>query len=398
MGGVFISYRRADSQGSTGRLADGLGKDLGKDAPLFFDVTSIRPGEDFKDVIESTLAQCDVTLVMIGPRWVDLTDDMGRRRLDDPGDLVRLEVEHSLRSTTTTVIPVLVDGASMPTADDLPESIRGLAAINAAELAPRSFSNDVDLLARRVRAEITVERPTSALLSAGSVLVVLLAIALSLALGGFGEPTLDAPIGSGAISIAGTAVQGDEPIPVELSEPVVVGVDGVEDAAEVQLAFRVAGVPLGSTTWGTVTDGVAMVEADVTEFTSSGAATGELRVRDGDELVVATRSFVADVDNPWWRTAVGLATVLIVLAGFAYLESGLRSLRTGTPSFNGYASCVSGGVMLAIGLVLANAVFRTVHVGVASLIVTAVAVGAASLVLGYLVVSVTRPQRFAQGG
>ncbi|MEO0493506.1 MAG: toll/interleukin-1 receptor domain-containing protein [Actinomycetota bacterium] len=397
MGGVFISYRRADSQGSTGRLADGLGADLGKDAPLFYDIRSIRAGEDFKDVIESTLAQCDVTLVMIGTRWVDLTDDMGQRRLDDPADLVRLEVEHSLRSPTTTVIPVLVDGASMPSPDDLPESIRGLASINAAELTPRSFANDVELLARRVRAEITFERPTSALLSAASVLVLLLAVALSLALGGFGEPELDDPIGSGTVSIAGTEVRGDDAIAVELADPIPITVTGVDDAAEVQLSFAVAGVPLGSTAWGEVVDGVASVEADVTEFTASGAATGEVRVRDADELVVATRSFVADVDNAWWRTALGLGTVLIVLAGFAYLESGLRALRTGAPSFNGYASCVSGGVMLAVGLVFANAVFRSVHVGVASLLVTALAVAAATIVLGYLVVSVTRPQRFAQG-
>lgn len=397
MGGVFISYRRADSQGTTGRLADRLQQVLGRDAPVFYDIDSIRPGEDFADVITETLARVDVTLVMIGPQWTTLADAEGRRRLDDPGDLVRLEVEESLRSATTTVVPVLVDGAAMPSPDELPESIRSLAAIHAAELTPRGFANDTEMLVRRIRGQLNFERPTSKLLSAASVIVLLVAIALALALGGVGEPTLAAPVGSGAISIDGVSVDepNDEAVGVDLGEAVPVGVDGVTGAAEAQLRFSLASIPLGSTEWAEIEGGRALVAPEVTEFTASGAATAEVRVRDGDELIVATRSFVADVENPWYRSAMGLVPVLLALAGFAYLESGLRAMRSGRPSVNGYLSSAVGGVMLAVGLVFANAVFRSVHIGLPTLILTAFAVAVAALVLAYLVVTAARPARLA---
>ena len=399
MGGVFISYRRADSQGTTGRLADRLEVELGRTAPLFYDITSIRPGEDFKDVIEETLAQCDVTLVMIGPQWTTLADTEGRRRLDDPDDLVRLEVEHSLRSSTTTVIPVLVDGATMPSADDLPDSLRPLAAIHAAELTPRGFTNDTDLLARRVRGQLNVERPTSVLVSAASVVVLLLAVALTLAFAGVGAPDLGTPVGSGTITVGGEAVgpDADDAVAVDLTDDIVVTVDQVAGAAEVQLAFSVASIGLGSTEWAAIDGGTALVSPEATEFTTTGVTTGEVRVRDADGLVVATREFEADVENPWWRTGLGLATLLLGLAGFAYLESGLRNLRSSRPSVSGYVSCAAGGVMLAVGLVLASAVFRGKHVGLPTIVFAAVVVGAASLVLGYLVVTASRPRRFAGG-
>jgi hypothetical protein len=397
MGGVFISYRRADSQGTTGRLADRLQQILGRDAPLFYDIDSIRPGEDFQQVIEETLAQCDVTLVMIGPQWTTLADANGRRRLDDPADLVRLEVEESLKSSSTTVIPVLVDGASMPGPNELPESIRSLSSVHAAELTPRGFANDTDVLAQRIRGQLNFERPTSVLLSAASVLVLFVAVALVLALGGLGEPSLDAPVGTGDVRIDGVNATSDaDAIDIDLGEPVPISVDGVAGAAEAQLRFSVASIPLGSTEWGPVEGGTALVAADVTEFTTSGVVTAEVRVRDADEVIVATRAFEAAVQNPWYRTAMGLATVLLALAGFAYLESGLRSMRSGQPSVTGYVSCASGGVMLAAGLVFGNAVFRSVHVGLSTLVLTACAVAVAALILAYLVVTAARPRQFAR--
>lgn len=153
VGGVFISYRRDDSQGSTGRLADRLHQLLGDDVPLFVDIDSIKPGQDFRKVIADTVDRCDVTLVMIGPRWAHVTDEDGQRRLDDPGDLHRLEVESSLASATT--IPVLVEGARMPDPEDLPESIRELAYRHAAELSVRRFAADAEYLADLIRAELT---------------------------------------------------------------------------------------------------------------------------------------------------------------------------------------------------------------------------------------------------
>jgi TIR domain/Septum formation len=158
MAGVFISYRRDDSQGSTGRVADRLGQILGSDVPVFLDIDSIRPGQDFRAVIRDTLSRCDVTLVMIGPRWIDVADPLGTRRLDDPADLHRLEVESALRSSSTT-IPVLLEGATMPSADELPDSIRPLASVHAAEVSIRRFSADVEFLAELVRTEVTRTPP-----------------------------------------------------------------------------------------------------------------------------------------------------------------------------------------------------------------------------------------------
>ena len=150
MGGVFISYRRADSQGSTGRIADRLHHLLGDEIPLFLDIDSIRPGEDFRDVISDTLTKCDVTLIMIGPRWLDATDSEGNVRLEDEFDLHRMEVESAL-SSSATAIPVLVEGASMPGPDDLPESIRELAYLHAAEVSVRRFASDAEYLADLIR-------------------------------------------------------------------------------------------------------------------------------------------------------------------------------------------------------------------------------------------------------
>ena len=156
MGGVFISYRREDSQGSTGRIADRLHELLGDDVPLFLDIDSIRPGQDFREVISQTLAQCDVTLVMIGPRWLEVTDEDGNNRLAADGDLHRLEVESALASSAIT-IPVLVEGASMPAPGDLPESIRELAFLHAAEVSVRRFGSDAGYLADLVRSVAAAE-------------------------------------------------------------------------------------------------------------------------------------------------------------------------------------------------------------------------------------------------
>ena len=156
MGGVFISYRREDSQGSTGRIADRLHELLGDDVPLFLDIDSIRPGQDFREVISHTLAQCDVTLVMIGPRWLEVTDDDGNNRLAADGDLHRMEVESALASSAAT-IPVLVEGASMPAPGDLPESIRELAFLHAAEVSVRRFGSDAGYLADLIRTVVAAE-------------------------------------------------------------------------------------------------------------------------------------------------------------------------------------------------------------------------------------------------
>ena len=109
MSGIFLSYRREDSAGFAGRLADRLEAEFAAGS-VFRDVDDIRPGEDFQSAIDSQLQAVDAVLVMIGPRWLEARAKYGRR-LDDAADLVRVEVATALASGKP-VIPVLVSGAA----------------------------------------------------------------------------------------------------------------------------------------------------------------------------------------------------------------------------------------------------------------------------------------------
>lgn len=125
---VFISYRRADSAAFCGRIYDLLRQRF-KRRDIFKDVDSIPPGADFPSFIEQTLTRSDVTLVVIGPRWLGSTE-LAASRLADPADFVRIEIETALR-LGLAVLPVLVDGATMPAAEALPESLRPITRLNA---------------------------------------------------------------------------------------------------------------------------------------------------------------------------------------------------------------------------------------------------------------------------
>ncbi len=150
MKGVFISYRRQDSQSAAGRLADHLHEQL-PDIPLFRDVETIEPGVDFVEAINHALASCGILLAVIGPRWVSMTDASGRRRLDSPDDYARLEISTALQRGDVRVIPVLVEGASMPGADELPEELRPLVRRNAIELTDKRWEFDVSMLVETLR-------------------------------------------------------------------------------------------------------------------------------------------------------------------------------------------------------------------------------------------------------
>lgn len=122
--GIFISYRRDDAGGRAGRIFDRVSSEYGRER-VFMDVDSIRPGTDFAEYIDSALAGCNVLLAVIGPGWLDARTGEGARRLEDPHDFVRLEVATALRRGIA-VIPVLVNGASVPATERLPEDLRGL--------------------------------------------------------------------------------------------------------------------------------------------------------------------------------------------------------------------------------------------------------------------------------
>lgn len=140
---LFLSYRRDDSAGFAGRLADALEHRFGGGS-VFRDVDDIRPGEDFAQAIARHLATVEAVLVLIGPRWL-AADSHGRKRLHDPDDWVRREIQVALDSGKP-VIPVLVGGAPMPAAADLPTDLTGLARLQAAVLSDNGWQADVTRL------------------------------------------------------------------------------------------------------------------------------------------------------------------------------------------------------------------------------------------------------------
>jgi formylglycine-generating enzyme required for sulfatase activity len=124
MARIFISYRRSDSNTITGRIYDRL-KDAFGEQEVFRDFDLLYPGDRFPDALDYAVNHCDVMLVVIGREWLTATQD-GQRRLDSPTDFVRMEVEAGLRRDDVRVIPVLVNRASMPDAELLPDSLKPL--------------------------------------------------------------------------------------------------------------------------------------------------------------------------------------------------------------------------------------------------------------------------------
>lgn len=156
MQGIFISYRRQDSQSAAGRLADHL-KEHMRGVPIFRDVETIEPGVDFVDAINRALKSCGVLLAVIGPRWSSLTDATGKRRLDDPNDYTRLEIATALARDGVRVVPVLVEGAQMPGSDELPEDLKSLSRRNAIELTDKRWEYDVSQLVETLNKALGVQ-------------------------------------------------------------------------------------------------------------------------------------------------------------------------------------------------------------------------------------------------
>jgi hypothetical protein len=155
MAGIFISYRRKDSSGWAGRLSHELRIKLGA-GQVFMDIDDIEPGMDYAKFIEESLEPIDVLLAVIGPRWLTATDEKtGRLRLPDPKDLLRMEIAAALKRPKIQVVPVLVGGATMPAAEDLPEDLQGLAGRHYHEMSDTRWEYDQDRLVKRLR-RITV--------------------------------------------------------------------------------------------------------------------------------------------------------------------------------------------------------------------------------------------------
>jgi hypothetical protein len=157
-GGIFISYRRRESSDPAGRLYDRLAERFGENQ-VFMDVDKIAPGVDFGEEISRAVAACRVLLAVIGPTWLTMADERGRRRLDDPDDLVRLEVEAAL-SRDVWVTPILTAGAVMPARHDLPESMADLARRNALTIRHESFGSDTGRLIAAIE-RVLVAHPSA---------------------------------------------------------------------------------------------------------------------------------------------------------------------------------------------------------------------------------------------
>ena len=147
---IFISYRRDDSRDTVGRVLDHLRLAF-EEEHLFLDVNRQAPGEDYRRMIEAALEQSDVLLVVIGPDWVGTTNREGRRRLLDPEDMVRIEIETALRRDLR-IVPVLVEDASMPRPQDLPPSLEPLCYRSALPVRPDpEFQPDMQRLVVALR-------------------------------------------------------------------------------------------------------------------------------------------------------------------------------------------------------------------------------------------------------
>jgi hypothetical protein len=141
---ILVNYRRDDSAAYAGRLADRLRDHFGREN-VFVDIDTIRPGEDFVDRIDQSIATCDVLVAVIGKSWLTAVDPQGRRRLDREDDFVRTEIAKALERHIR-VIPALVGEAGLPEAAQLPQDLVALSRRQAIEISDSRFHHDVDLL------------------------------------------------------------------------------------------------------------------------------------------------------------------------------------------------------------------------------------------------------------
>ncbi len=183
---VFINYRRSDSAAYAGRLFDNLTNALGKDS-VFRDIDSIDIGTNFEGVIKHSLSNADAVIVIIGPTWVRTPDDSGRPRIEDEHDYVRMEIEGALEHDVQ-VVPVLVGGAAMPTAAELPPALAPMTLQNALALTDQHWSNDVNTLVgalTRVHGRARPRRRRTLLVTGIVLGFVLVGLAIAAAAGAF---------------------------------------------------------------------------------------------------------------------------------------------------------------------------------------------------------------------
>ncbi len=146
---VFLSYRRADTPKDAERLRADLARVFGRKR-VFLDTHSLPAGVNFAHAIDETIDDCDVVVAMIGNKWIGPRQEDERSRIHDPQDHVRLEIEKAL-GRHIRIIPVMVDGATVPSARDLPDSMHPLLGIHAIDLTQRRWAEDVEDLVKYIR-------------------------------------------------------------------------------------------------------------------------------------------------------------------------------------------------------------------------------------------------------
>jgi hypothetical protein len=288
---IFLSYRREDSSAWAGRLNDGLGAQFGA-RNIFQDVVAIGPGEDFTAAIDRALGDADVTLVVIGPSWLTAAGPDGVRRLDEPDDFVRAELSAAL-ARDVRVIPVLVGGAAMPGAADLPAGLEGLALRQAVSLRDSTWRQDVDGLVGALRGEQpgTSRRRWPIAVGVAAVLIVAGAVALLVRDDGDGG---DDGSASGTTAAGTSLADGRGPALTGCPDPADLGALELasDPSGDIELTDGTLHVTAQQLASRREDDGwLVLVGVALNNDTTGPISTGEWYVQ---RLVVASRSY-----EPW---------------------------------------------------------------------------------------------------
>ena len=302
---IFLSYRRRDVGGYAGRLHDALSQRLGQ-KNVFQDVSAIAPGQDFTQVIRGALDDCDAVIAVIGPGWIAPGQE-GTPRLHQPDDYVRLELGTAL-TRDLPVVPVLLGGAPLPPASELPEELRPLVQRQAVVVRDESWHQDVDGLVRSLRGEISTRPEPGRWRVRGALLLALLLVAGLLAWwqwpgGTEGDEAQDAEVPAACVPPGG---EGWNPLAVPQNAT------GEVRSSEGTLAFTVRGGswrPMGPGRWQ------VSLDTSMENRSSTEAYHGEWHY---DSLVVGQRAFERTCFSPT-PDLVLAGTVGDALVGFEVL-------------------------------------------------------------------------------
>lgn len=193
--GIFIGYRRDDTGDTVGRIYDKLCERFGRDL-VYKDVDKTPIGTNFGEHILGFLPRCRVFLAIIGKQWLEMRTQDGGRRIDDPNDWVRIELEHALNSPGLKVVPVLVNDAVIPSEKDLPPSLRALSSLNAAKVRrDPDFHVDMQRLISAIDDHAPVFNKVSPRLLAWSAALAIAAVTVALVGLNFMKPSASAAPG-----------------------------------------------------------------------------------------------------------------------------------------------------------------------------------------------------------